>query len=485
MKKRVCLLVALLALVIMVFTMNAMNVEAAEIIDRGYCGGEGDGTNLTWTLDSDGVLLIEGQGEMKDLSGPEFMEDDPHIFSDWWHKYFDDIDSVVVKYGVTRIGSGAFYHTSLKSIALPESLVSIGDSAFENCTSLSSIDLPQSLTSVESHTFEGCSSLSSIVLPNSVTNIGQYAFAHCDSLRSIYIPSSVVFIDDTAFSNTWIKEIYYGGTQEQWDAIKWMDDLTDDGDYNAIVRYVDYEKVNDFVSRLYRNYLKREPDEKGLAAWVDALVLGRATGAKVVSGFVLSPEYEANSLSNEEYITALYRTILNREPDAEGLNAWLAVIENACTNIKKKVLKGFTDSEEFLNLCKDMGIEANGYSYEPIDPNAMIAAFVARLYKLCLERTHDCEGLNNWVKALVCRTATGSSVAKGFFNSREFLNRNLDDEEFVAVAYRAILDREPDVSGFESWIDALRRGYTRNQVLDGFLKSTEFDHLCKRYGIER
>jgi hypothetical protein len=132
-----------------------------------------------------------------------------------------------------------------------------------------------------------------------------------------------------------------------------------------------------------------------------------------------------------------------------------------------------------------MGIEANGYRAEPIDPDVMIAAFVERLYKLCLERTHDCEGLNNWVKALVCRTATGSSVAKGFFNSREFLNRNLDDEEFVAVAYRAILDREPDVSGFESWIDALRRGYTRNQVLDGFLKSTEFDHLCKRYGIER
>ena len=56
MKKRVCLLVTLLALVIMGFTMNVMNVEAAEIIDRGYCGGEGDGTNLTWTLDSDGVL---------------------------------------------------------------------------------------------------------------------------------------------------------------------------------------------------------------------------------------------------------------------------------------------------------------------------------------------------------------------------------------------------------------------------------------------
>ena len=65
MKKRVCFWVALLAVVIMGFTMN---VEAAEIIDRGYCGGEGDGTNLTWTFDSDGVLVIEGQGKMKDWS---------------------------------------------------------------------------------------------------------------------------------------------------------------------------------------------------------------------------------------------------------------------------------------------------------------------------------------------------------------------------------------------------------------------------------
>ena len=74
MKKRVCLLVTLLALVIMGFTMNVMNVEAAEIIDRGYCGGEGDGTNLTWTLDSDGVLVIEGQGRMKDWTFEELWD---------------------------------------------------------------------------------------------------------------------------------------------------------------------------------------------------------------------------------------------------------------------------------------------------------------------------------------------------------------------------------------------------------------------------
>ena len=53
MKKRVCLLVTLLTIVIMGFAMSVQAAEATEtagIIDRGYCGGEGDGTNLTWTL---------------------------------------------------------------------------------------------------------------------------------------------------------------------------------------------------------------------------------------------------------------------------------------------------------------------------------------------------------------------------------------------------------------------------------------------------
>ena len=595
MKKRVCLLVALLAIVIIGFTMN---VEAAEIIDRGYCGGEGDGKNLTWTLDSDGVLVIEGQGKMEDLTSMDFMEDYPPIIP-LWHEYFDDIDSVIVKYGVTSVGSWAFYYTSLKSIVLPESLVSIGgkafldcanlssidlpeslmsigDSAFRNCTSLSSIDLPESLTSIEDNAFEDCislnsidlpgsltsigdrafedcvslssidlseslvsigdwafegctsltsislpqsltdiggwafcgctsltsidlpqsltsvemctfrrcSSLSSIVIPDSVTIIWGNAFGECESLRSIYIPSSVVIIDYNPFWGTDLKDIYYGGTQAQWNAIKGMEDLNNSGNLNATIHYVDYdyEKLNEFVSRLYRNFLNREPDERGLADWVDALVSGRGTGAKVVAGFVLSPEYKANSLSNKDYVTALYRIIFNREPDAAGLNSWISVIENGCTI--KKVLAGFVNSEEFKNLCRDLGIARGIYNSDEIaDQNVKIAAFVARLYNICLERTYEQEGLNYWVNALVERTMTGSSVVLGFFGSQEFKNRNLDNTEFVKTAYRAILNREPDPTGLKSWIDALERGKTRDYVLSGFLKSTEFDNLCKEYRI--
>jgi hypothetical protein len=194
--------------------------------------------------------------------------------------------------------------------------------------------LPQSLTSVEMCTFRRCSSLSSIVIPDSVTIIWGNAFGECDSLRSIYIPSSVATIEQNAFMSTHLTDVYYGGTKEQWDKINIVsDDNMDiddhDGLLNAIIHYADdnYKQLEDFVSRLYRNFLKREPDEKGLTEWVDVLRFGRGTGAKVVAGFVLSPEYKANSLSNKEYVTALYRIIFNREPDTAGLNSWISVIK--------------------------------------------------------------------------------------------------------------------------------------------------------------
>jgi hypothetical protein len=149
-------------------------------------------------------------------------------------------------------------------------------------------------------------------------------------------------------------------------------------------------------------------------------------------------------------------------------------------------LEGFISSNEFYNLCKDLGIKVGSYmSVEIADNNYLVASFVARLYRLILGRRYDREGLDNWVRALVYRTATASEVVKGFLNSEEFRNRNLSYRSFVIVLYQAILDREPDISGLESWENALARGYTRNHVIDGFLKSTEFGGLCKQYGITR
>jgi hypothetical protein len=125
------------------------------------------------------------------------------------------------------------------------------------------------------------------------------------------------------------------------------------------------------------------------------------------------------------------------------------------------------------------------YSDEIADQNVNIAAFIARLYKICLGRPYEQEGLDNWVMGLASKTTTGTSVVRGFFKSQEFKDRSLNDTLFVTVAYQTVLDREPDESGLKNWLSKLSEGYTRNDVLDGFLQSWEFILLCGEYGIKR
>ena len=87
---------------------------------------------------------------------------------------------------VTTIGESAFYGCRfLSSVIIPYFVLSIGNFAFDNCTSLSSIAIPISVTSIGEYAFYGCTSLSSVTIPRSVTSIGNFAFDCCTSLYSV------------------------------------------------------------------------------------------------------------------------------------------------------------------------------------------------------------------------------------------------------------------------------------------------------------
>ena len=109
--------------------------------------------------------------------------------------------------------------------------------------------------------------------------------------------------------------------------------------------------------------------------------------------------------------------------------------------------------------------------------------YVTRCYSLFLERRPDVEGLNDWARLILEDKDNAKDLPEGFIGSREFIEKNVSDEEFVKICYRAVLDREADQAGLDAWIKRLEKGDSRKKVCEGFTDSIEFKKLLANYGL--
>jgi len=115
--------------------------------------------------------------------------------------------------------------------------------------------------------------------------------------------------------------------------------------------------------------------------------------------------------------------------------------------------------------------------------NDGVTAFVTRMYQQTLNRQPDPQGLASWVNGLKSGELSGANVARNFIFSQEFTNKNLSNEQFLNVMYKAFFNRAPDPGGYNGWLAQLESGKSREYVLAGFVNSQEFNNLYQEYEI--
>lgn len=242
----------------------------------------------------------------------------------------------------------------------------------------------------------------------------------------------------------------------------------------------EYPVSEDFIKQLYSVILGRMPDTEGLEYWKTRMKTG-STAADLITGFFDSDEMTNRNLNNADYLVYAYRAILGRDPDASGKQYWLDEMAAGCT--RKCILTGFVESTEFYNMCKEYGIVKGSITaLSAVDKNAGMTKFVVRLYRKILSREPDAEGLEYWT-AMLQNGYSACALVEGFVYSQEFANANLNNSDYVEILYETMLGRASDKNGKADWVGQLNRGTGRNQVLAGFVYSTEFNNLCKEYGI--
>ena len=233
-----------LLILIFAFLGIVNSTKAQDTIASGNCGASGN--NLTWVLIDDGTLTISGSGAMADYYA---NWDDEYYYYNTnipWYSYRNIISTVIINYGVTKIGNYAFMgSTFLTSVSVPNSVISIGFNVFLNCSGLISIDedsnnvayasengvlfnklkttlieypvgkvdtsytIPDGVTTINSCTFTACSHLTSVTFPSSITYIGFAAFQNCYNLTSMTCHATTPPVAEFSTCNTPMDIIIY------------------------------------------------------------------------------------------------------------------------------------------------------------------------------------------------------------------------------------------------------------------------------------
>lgn len=105
----------------------------------------------------------------------------------------------VIKEGTEVICDHAFSCSSIRNIVIPDSVIVIGERAFNECTSLKYVDIGKGVKIIKTFAFSHCNTLENVNISNSITKISKFAFYGCFGIKEFIIPKTVEYIGKSAF----------------------------------------------------------------------------------------------------------------------------------------------------------------------------------------------------------------------------------------------------------------------------------------------
>lgn len=336
-------LTTVVAILLSLFSCINLWADTNGVIAQGVIG---DNPNIAWELANDGTLTLAGTGEIPDYATA------PNFRATPWEDYREQIKSLIVGDGITKLGSGAFSTCrNLSHIELPKTLRTIASRAFYLCTSLTEMELPEGLEKIGESAF-WAAGFKSITLPETLKTIEDNAFGS-NKIKELYIPKSVTSIEGAICAGCPLEKIVVDRENTVYRSWDYKDD-----ECNAILRVaagigtVVYGCKNTVIPKYVNIIGKRafcscdmteftvpnHVTEIGESAFANNILLKKITlgsGVKTIKHYAFELNYSLES------ITVLAET----PPACEGTDIFSAIPDDCVLYVPHNVVETYQKDE--------------------------------------------------------------------------------------------------------------------------------------------
>ncbi len=244
-----------------------------EIPQYAFCGNDDIvKVKIPNTVTSIGQRAFSGCSSLEEVSIPSSVK---NIWSDAFNSsniksvYITDLAAWCgIKFGgkgsnpLTEADQLFVNNKPIKNLVIPDGVKTISKFAFYGCCEFDSVTLPESLEKLGNFAFGNCKQITSIRLPKKLKEVGGGAFAYCRNLEEVVIANKYVEIGESSFYDCpSLKNVYYGGTKEQWEQIPidiLNEDLLDANMHFGSETHIESKWITDIAATVYKTGTKHK-----------------------------------------------------------------------------------------------------------------------------------------------------------------------------------------------------------------------------------